>query len=226
MNEAAKKYNTLAQRMTAILGLKGSPVAIAMRNDIPSDMAKGGSARHCEMVQRARLEGEEFYATLNEQACKGGAAVMGLMDMPENVASGEFYHKLGAFASKEAAKNTVDLMPKAQQKSDAVLYAPLDTATFVPDLVIVIANPKQAMQIVQADLYKNGGRIETGFAGKQSLCGDIVAHTLNAKSTQVSLACAGSRGHAKIADDELSMGIPAERLESLVDSLEQLFAKK
>jgi|SRR5665648_29943 len=225
MDETAKKYNTLAQKMTNILGLKGSPVAIAMKNDVPSSIPIGAAARHCEMVQRARLDGAEFYATVNEQACKGGAAVMGLMDMPENVANGEFYHKLGAFASTDAAKNTVDLMPKSEKKSKAVLYAPLDTATFVPDLVIVIANPKQAMQIVQADLYKGGGRIETGFAGKQSLCGDIVAHTLNAKSIQVSLACAGSRGHAKIADDELSMGIPADRMESLVDSLEILFNK-
>ena len=225
MDEAVKKYNSLAQKMTAILGLKGSPVAIAMINDIPSNIQKGETARHCELVQRARLEASEFYATADEQMCKGGAAVMGIIDMPEGVANGDMYYKLGAFASKEAGKKTVGLMPKAELKSDAVLYAPLDTATFVPDLVIVIGNPKQAMQIVQADIYKEGGRIETGFAGKQSLCGDIVAHTLNAKSIQVSLACAGSRGHAKIADDELSMGIPAERMESLVDSLEQLFGK-
>src|SRR5665648_118519 len=225
MNETVKMYNTLAQKMTAILELKGSPVAIAMKNDIPSSIPKSDAARHCEMVQRARLERTEFYATVEEQACKGGAAVMGLMNMPENVANGELYHKLGAFASTKAGKNTIDLMPKAKHKSKVVLYAPLDTATFVPDLVIVIGNPKQVMQIVQADLYKEGGRIETGFAGKQSLCGDIVAHTLNTKSIQVSLACAGSRGHAKIADDELSMGIPADRMESLVDSLEILFNK-
>src|SRR5665648_990 len=86
MDETAKKYNTLAQKMTNILGLKGSPVAIAMKNDVPSSIPIGAAARHCEMVQRARLDGAEFYATVNEQACKGGAAVMGLMDMPENVA--------------------------------------------------------------------------------------------------------------------------------------------
>jgi len=150
---------------------------------------------------------------------------MGIIDLPENVASGEFYHRLGAFASLEAAKNTMSLLPKIEKRSNVVLYAPLESADFVPDMVIVIGNPKQAMQIVQADLYKEGGRIETGVAGKQSLCGDIVAHTLNTGTIQVSLACAGSRGHAKVADDELIVGIPAGRLENLADSLETMFKR-
>ena len=225
MEQESQKFNELSKRLTNVLKLKGAPVAVALRNDIPSDIRKGKPARHCEMVQTARLDGTQFYATADEQTCKGGAAVMGIIDMPENVANGEFYHKLGAFGSVESAKNTVDLIPKADSKSKAVLYSPLETTDFVPDMVIVLGNPKQAMQIVQADLYKEGGRVETGVAGKQSLCGDIVAHTLNTDTIQLSLACAGSRGHAKVADDEMIVGIPAGRLGNLVDSLETLFNK-
>lgn len=225
MDKEAKKYNNLAKRLIAVLGLKGAPVALALRNELPPGLAKGKPARHCEMVQTARLDGTQFYATADEQTCKGGAAVMGIIDLPENVANGEFYYKLGAFASVEAAKNTMALLPKIGKRSKAVLYAPLESAGFTPDMVIVLGNPKQAMQIVQADLYKEGGRIETGVAGKQSLCGDIVAHTLNTNSIQVSLACAGSRGHAKVADDEMIIGIPSGRFENLVDSLETLFKK-
>ena len=225
MEQESQKFNELSKRLTAILGLKGAPVAVALRDDAPSGIEKGKPARHCEMVQTARLERAQFYATADEQTCKGGAAVMGIIDMPENVANGEFYHKLGAFASVEAAKSTVDLIPKADSKSKAVLYAPLESAEFAPDMVIVLGNPKQAMQIVQADIYKEGGRIETGVAGKQSLCGDIVAHTLNTDSIQLSLACAGSRSHAKVADNELIVGIPAGRMEQLVNSLEKLLSK-
>ena len=225
MEQESQKFNELSKRLTAILGLKGTPVAVALRDDIPSDLQKGKPGRHCEMVQTARLDGTQFYATADEQTCKGGAAVMGIIDMPENVANGEFYHKLGAFDSVVAAKNTVDLIPKADKKSKAVLYAPLESASFAPDMVIVLGNPKQAMQIVQADIYKEGGRIETGVAGKQSLCGDIVAHTLNTDTIQLSLACAGSRSHAKVADNELIVGIPAGRMEQLVNSLEKLLSK-
>jgi len=220
-----QEYNNLAKRMIDILKLRGSPVGVAFQNEIPQHVEKGKEARHCEMVQYARLNKSEFYSTAKEQKCKGGAAVMGLMDLPENVASGEFYYKLGAFASLSASRNTMQLVPKIEQRSKVIMYAPLDTASFSPDVVVVICNPKQAMQIVQAELYCEGGRIETGFSGKQSLCGDIVANTMITKRLQVSLACSGSRKHGKLEDNELIVGIPAQRLEALVYSLEKLFSK-
>lgn len=223
MNDINRKYNNFAQRMVKTLGLKGSPVAIALKDDIPSGFEKGAPARHCEMVQHARLKRDEFYSTANEHQCKGGAAVIGLMDIPENVANGEFYYKLGAFASKEASRNTMELVPCIERVSKFSLYAPLDSASFSPDMVVVICSPKQAMQIIQAGLYREGGRVQTGFAGKQSLCGDIVANTLNTNSIQVSLACSGSRKHAMIGDNELIVGIPAEKIEEIVISLEKLF---
>lgn len=219
------KYNNLAKRMISILGLRGSPVGIALQDEIPLHVEKGKQARHCGMVQYARLNKAEFYTTAEEQECKGGAGVIALMDIPEDVANGEFYYKLGSFASIKASKNTIQLVPRLEHRSKAILYASLDIASFSPDVVVVICNPKQAMQLVQADLYKEGGRIETGFSGRLSLCGDIIANTMNTKRLQVSLACSGSRKHSKIEDNELIVGIPGDRFITLVDCLEKLFSK-
>ncbi len=223
MKDINRKYNNFARRMAKILGLKGSPVAIALMDENPSGFKKGDPARHCEMVQHARLKKVEFYSTADEHQCKGGAAVIGLMEIPENVANGEFYFKLGAFSSNEASRNTMDMVPRIQHMSKFALYAPLDSASFSPDMVVVICSPKQAMQMIQAQLYNEGGRVQTGFAGKQSLCGDIVANTLNTNSIQVSLGCSGSRKHAMVEDNELIVGIPSEKIEQLVNSLEKLF---
>ena len=49
--------------------------------------------RHCEMVQKA-AQGDTFYATAEQQACKGGAGAIGLMEPPEKVKSGEMYYSL------------------------------------------------------------------------------------------------------------------------------------
>jgi uncharacterized protein (DUF169 family) len=223
MEEKDKKYENIAQRMIKILGLKGSPVAIALRDELPCGLEKGTPARHCEMVQHVRQKADMFYTTIDEHKCIGGAAVMGLTKIPENVENGEYYFKLGAFASNEASKNTMESVPRIEKTSKFALYAPLESANFSPDMVIVLCMPKQAMQMVQAQLYTNGGRVNTGFAGKQSLCGDIVANTLNTNSVQVSLGCSGSRKHAKIEDNELIVGIPIEKIEQLVNSLEKLF---
>jgi uncharacterized protein (DUF169 family) len=223
MEETTKKYDTLAQRMIKTLGLKGSPVAIALKDELPCGLEKGAPARHCEMVQHVRQKADMFYSTIDEHKCRGGAAVIGLTEIPENVADGKYYYKLGAFASIEASRNTMESVPRIEKSSKFALYAPLESVNFSPDIVVVLCTPKQAMQMIQADLYTDGGRVQTGFAGKQSLCGDIVANTLNTNSVQVSLGCSGSRKHAKIEDNELIVGIPVERIEQLVNSLEKLF---
>lgn len=225
MEKTDTKYDSFAQRMVKILGLKGSPVAIALKDELPSGLEKGAPARHCEMVQHVRQGGEKFYSTINEHKCRGGAAVIGLAEIPENVANGDYYYKLGAFASNEASRNTMESVPRIEKPSKYAIYSPLGSANFSPDMVVVLCTPKQAMQIVQADLYTDGGRIQTGFAGKQSLCGDIVANTLNTNSVQVSLGCSGSRKHAKIDDNELIVGIPLEKIGQLVNSLEKLFGE-
>lgn len=216
----------IAQKLINILGLKGSPVAFSLREEIPSGMERGTNGRHCEMVSRSRLDGSEFYAAEDQHACKGGAGVIGLTDIPKNVENGEYYLKLGAFASMDASRTTMKKVPRLRKKYAASVYSPLGSAKFSSDLVIIIANAKQAMQIIQASIYNEGGRIHTSFAGKQSLCSDIVANTLNTNSIQVSLGCSGSRKFARIGDDEVIIGIPSHMLGSLVDSLEKMFGKK
>lgn len=216
----------IAQKMINILGLKGSPVAFALREEIPSGIESGTNGRHCEMVARSRLDGSEFYATEDNHTCKGGAGVIGLADLPKNVENGEYYLKLGAFDSMDASRVTMEKVPILEKKYAASVYSPLGSAKFSPDLVIVIASARQAMQIIQASIYMKGGRINTGFAGKQSLCADIVAGTLKTNSIQVSLGCSGSRKFARIGDDEVIIGIPAHMLGELVDSLEKMFGQK
>jgi uncharacterized protein (DUF169 family) len=112
-----------------------------------------------------RQKGEKFYSTVNEHKCRGGAAVIGLTEIPENVANGEYYYKLGAFASIEASRNTMESVPLIEKASKFALYARLESANFSPE-VVVLCMPKQAMQMVQAQLYTEGGRVKTEFAGK------------------------------------------------------------
>lgn len=216
----------VAQKMIDILGLKGSPVAVALAKEIPPGIEKGLNSRHCEMVARSRLEGAEFYAAQDQHTCKGGAGVIGLMDLPKNVENGEYYFKLGAFASKDASRITMEKVPRLENQYAASVYSPLGSAKFPPDIVIVIANARQAMQVIQASIYLDGGRIHTDFAGKQSLCADIVANSMKTNSIQVSLGCSGSRKFARIGDDEVIIGVPANMLGKLVDSLDKMFGQK
>lgn len=222
-----KEINSYGQEMLECLKLGTSPVAIKLipkGERIPEGIEKvNGAIRHCQFVDRVRRTGEEFYTLGDDQMCKGGAGAMGLGSLPPKVASGEFYYKgLKQFSTQDAAKRTIEMVPTLNpDTTEAVLYAPLEKTTFMPDVVLVICNPKQVMLLTQAYMYKTGGRLEVSFAGKQSLCSDGVVQAKEGK-IGVTVGCSGSRAYTGIIDEEMTMGIPIEFLPDIAAGLREI----
>lgn len=218
-------YSELSKTFVSGLGVR-NPVAIALCRTVPKDMVRlDKPTRHCQMITKAMDEGAQFYTLEADHACKGGAAALGLREMEPVLRSGEFYFKLKGFKTQDAAKQTMDRIPLLEPGSTkAVLYAPLEKATFEPDVIVTMATPRQAMQIVQALLYEEGGRVESGFSGRQSLCADCVAEPSRTKKLGISVGCSGSRKNAGIKDSEMIIGIPFALFPALVRSAAQMFA--
>ncbi len=217
-------YEELSSKLKSTLGLKGSPVAVKLvrkREDIPAGIPEiGEKVRHCEMVQKAR-NGDVFYATKDKHACAGGAGALGVMETPEKVLNGEFYFGLGDFGSAGAAKRTTGSITRVDEEYVATMYAPLEKAAFKPDVVVIIGNPRQMMRIAKANIYALGGRNYADFSGIQSVCADAVAEVYMTGQVNFTLGCMGSRKNAKIADEEMIVGIPAEKAQEIVDALER-----
>ncbi len=218
-------YDVVSEKLKGKLGLDKSPVAIKLvlrEEDIPEGIEKiDETIRHCEMVQRAS-EGRIFFATADEQMCKGGAASIGLAEAPKKVKTGEFYYELGRFSSIGAGKRTMDKIPKIEPIMYAAVYAPLEEANFDPDVIVVICNPAQALKLVQAMVYTLGGRISTDFAGLMSVCADAVAAPYTQAVANITLGCSGSRTYAGIKDDELIVGMNAENIWCIINALDAM----
>jgi len=225
-----EKTKACGDDLKSLLNLKGSPVAVKLipvgqESEIINQYPKfDRQFRHCQITDHVRHSGEIFYTTLEEQQCKGGAAALGLTQLSDKVRSGEFYcDSLHHFKTVEAAKKTVDQITFLKPFSNAVvLYAPLEKATFEPDVVIFICHPKQAMLLTQGYEYTDGGRIEAGFSGKQSVCSDAVAHVILNGKPNLTIGCSGSRAYTKIADDELLYSIPGKDIEKTVIGLREI----
>ena len=208
------------------LGLEREPVAVKFvktEEDIPQGIEKvAKKARHCEFVTQAAA-GDIFYASAQEQACKGGSSAMGLLEpRPPKVESGEFYYGLGRFDSVETSKKVVDSLPKVDEENFALLYAPLKDADFVPDTLIIIANPIAGMKTAQAIVYNTGERAQANFAGIQSLCADAVAGTYTTGKPNATFGCDGSRGYAGIKDDEIIYALAKDNIEPFISAFENL----
>lgn len=222
-------FGEIVYELNELLGLKGSPVAVKLvktAEDIPEGYKKvEEKKRHCEFVQDARLKGNKGYATSEEHLCKGGAGVMGIEALPESVASGGMYYKLGNFETLEGALDTVNAIPKSEESYYASLYAPLESVEFDPDVVVLILTPKQALKVSQAYLRKKGGRISSDYSGIQSVCADAVAAVKERGIPNMTLGCNGSRKFAGIADEEVIIGLPPENLGDMVEAL-KVFKEK
>ena len=218
-------YDIISEKIKENLGLSKSPVAIKFvlrEEDLPEGISKiDENIRHCEMVQKAS-HGEMFYATSEEQMCKGGSAAIGLQEPMKKAKTGEFYLSLGRFSSIGSAKRTVDSIPKIDPIMHALVYTPLEKANFDPDVIVIICNPAQAMKLAQALIYTLGGRIEADFSGIQSICADVVAGPFLRKTANFTLGCSGSRQYANIKEDEVIVGLNGENIGCVVNALENM----
>jgi len=91
-------------------------------------------------------------------------------------------------------------------------------------VILIITNPKQVMELSQALLHKNGGRVNASFAGKQSVCADGVAYPYISGEAGVTVGCSGSRKYTEIKEDEMIISIPVDMLPGLVASARTMFS--
>ena len=217
-------YAEIAETLKKTLDLKGSPVAVKLAKS-PEAIPEGikpidDVVRHCQMVSRARLDGEIFYATADKHVCMGGAWALGLKELTKSRRTGEFDFKLGKFESWAACMRTIQQVPHVPElETYATVYAPLEKTPFDPHVVIIVAKPLAMLKLAQATLYQLGGRIESSMSGIQSVCADATAQPYLTGRINYSLGCDGSRRFSGIEDSEQVMGIPAEILPEFARAL-------
>ncbi|MGZ4920546.1 MAG: DUF169 domain-containing protein [Halobacteriota archaeon] len=218
-------YTKASKILSTSLKMKGNPVALsfaATENDIPQGMTEiDKRIRHCMMVTLARTEGRVFYATADKHECNGGSFALGLRELTPTLKTGEFYFKLGKFASAASSKRTMDSVPHLPVgETYATMYAPLEKTPFTPQIILVVTTPWAMLKLAQASLFRLGGRAHAEFSGIQSVCSDATARVYLTGTPNFSLGCDGSRRFSGIVEEEMIVGFPAEMLSEIVGAVQ------
>jgi len=216
-------YADLSKRMSRILGLESSPIAISFSTEPPEGVEQlKNRIRLCQMLDKVRLEGVSFYTNVESHGCDGGAYSCGLIQLSERLKTGEFLAKeLGLFGSTRAARRFISSMPRIDHGTvKVVTFSPLETATFEPDVVVLICNAKQGMEIAEAVAYESG-KLTRGLTGPP-ICSAVVAYPLVTGEVVYSLGDMGARRSMKVRAEDIFVGIPAELLPDIVENLEEL----
>jgi uncharacterized protein (DUF169 family) len=212
-----------------ILGLRWSPVAVKLVksdesiNEVPPMSPR--KLRYCQLLMEAK-RGKSATLSSENIACPAAAAALGLMPLPEKISSGKMLKTLGLFESEEAAAKTMAQMSRMRLgEVKAIAAAPLENATFIPDVVIIEDKPEKIMWINLAAIHENGGRLSFSSAVFQACCVDVTVIPYLTKNVNVSLGCYGCRDATDIADDECLVGIPMEKMDGIITSLKALAQK-
>ena len=153
----------------------------------------------CQGIGIARRFGWTLAIGKDDQCCLGGARAMGfLAESPESSPSERP-------AEKQLEPGKYSHLP----------VAPIHSATFEPDILVIYGNPAQAMRLVQAV----GQEVPTAASGQMD-CGDIVARTTLNDQCQLILPSGGDRVFGGTQDNEVIFTMPYSKIEAVLKGLE------
>lgn len=226
--EKAQIYRQWTETLEDILGLRWSPVAIALlpaEGSLPPAPMPRLRLRFCQSLMAAR-RGKTLLMPVECHACPDSTHILGMTEIPPKLASGELYIRFGKLASLEAARQMVVDRPRLEPRSiQATLVSPLKHAIVSPDVVAVIAQPEQMMWLCMAASYYTGKRFEFKVSGYNAQCVETTLVPYTTGKMNISLGCYGCRASSDISDDLMFMGIPIKEMPALVYGLKALGIK-
>lgn len=215
MDEAVQKYLRTATYPVAVK-LLDSEEQFPPRTRRPlRDM--GHRINLCQGIALARRYGWVMGFGREDHACANSMVIMGLVEVPEFIENGSIV--AGPYTDNlEHGAVTQAVTPRSERPLSAILVAPLQKADFEPDVVLVYCNPGQAVRLVQAELYDQGGSLESRFMGRCA-CGTELVTTLQTGRCQVVVPGGGEKAFGMLADDEMVVAIPGARVQAVMDGL-------
>jgi len=225
MNDSVlARNNEYSKKFREILELRSEPVAVKLIKEgeaFPSGYpVPDKPITHCQTLMRARY-GESFMMPAEMHVCPTGAAFIGIITMPENVASGEFHFTFGVMDSVEAVKRTIGEGTTVPYRTIGTVVCPLRDADFEPDVVIFVDIPERIYWFAPLCTAHTGGRVVYRTSAFPSACLAVTSIPVATGIPNLSVGCPGSRNTTDLKTDELMIGIPGALIPDMVRTLER-----
>lgn len=199
------------------LRLSHKPVAVAFLNQPPTDLPRAPrpDAASCGYWKQAS-EGHAFYTTADDhQNCPVGAFTHGVALTPEKTQ--ELNGLVGTMIQLQYLQDEeVPMIPHRTDPLQVVAYAPLDHATFAPDIVVFRGNARQIMLISEA--ARRASLMDNNAPMGRPAC-SLLPQAMGSNSAVVSVGCIGNRVYTGLGDDELYLGVPGSAIDRVLAEL-------
>ena len=143
------------------------PIGLRFSLTKPDDIERlDKKLAYCEMFKEAQNATKPFYTDFENHICGGGPGSLGQGGVRPEITSaihaGMLGPKLKIFKDNIANRRTLLSYPKLEKDTvKYVLFSPMNSLSFVPEILLITAKPRQAEIIMRASSYINGAVWET-----------------------------------------------------------------
>jgi uncharacterized protein (DUF169 family) len=204
------EFNKYGEELERLMHLRTSPIAVKMLEkeaDIPKGAVRpwkdrGQHIAQCQAFALSRRQKETIAMLEEDNWCFAPIIAYGLEDKPEDP-------EIQAFV-------TFPMFPR--DKYIGIVSAPLKTANFKPDVVIIYANTTQLRNMLNPLAFDNTKESVDCYLFPPA-CGYQVVPVMESGRYMVTLPDPGDYMRALAAEDEIILSAPAARMEELMQGI-------
>ncbi len=177
----------------------------------------------CEML-RAAIDGNSFYAAAKYHVCEAGLHVLGQTKIAEQYLSGAYGAGLEVFRDKRTARKLYEYIPRMPEGVvKYVALSPIGRMAFDPDLLIILADTRQAEILLRAMSYGTGKMWHSRYSSAIG-CAWLFAYPhLNGEINFVATGLGFGMRRRKLFPEGLHfISIPFDRLPYILQTLREM----
>lgn len=203
-----KEYNNYGKKLEDILGLQTSPIAVKMlekESDIPKGAIRpkkdrGYHLAQCQAFSLSRRERTAVAMLKEDNWCPGAVISYGLVKLPKSPGRGKAngeYFKYGKYIG--------------------ILTAPLKTANFEPDAVIIYCDTNQLRIMLLSLKEEDRSLVKSNFFPFS--CNNAIVPVILHNEYWINLPDPGEYARALTIAGEMMFSVPESRLPGFVAGL-------
>ena len=219
-------FHEYGEELEKRLRLQTFPLAVKLlgeKEDIPKAAKRpmkdfGYHLLLCQGFAMSRREGTLLAMLKEDMWCFEPVVGYGIAEPPEYFMEGHNRFPRDV-RTLEAGANYAHEFPRLEfGKYIGVVSAPLMTATFEPDVIMLYCNSAQLSLLLLGIECKDGLNLKCSLSA-HAVCVYAVVPAIQSGECQVAIPCRGDRYRALAGDDEIIFTVPKGRLEDLVMGL-------
>jgi uncharacterized protein (DUF169 family) len=228
------EINKLGEALEKLLILRYAPIAMKLikrEEDIPAGGLRpkkdlGEHLALCQAFAMVRRQRKSLVMLPEDHWCVWPLISFGLVEFKKGE---DYYDKVITANFVEDPQKARSFFENCYPRLDegtciGMALAPLDTANFEPDLILVYLKPAQLRSALMSIKYKSGELLQCELDSVDSCVHSTVPLIKNGKY-RVTVPDPGEYERGLTDEDEMILSVPADKLHELVEGLELLSSR-